>query len=134
MKDCVFCKIARGEIPCYKIGESKSFISFLDLNPKNKGHSLIIPKKHFTDLKDFPEELGSELIGFSKEIMNKISKATKATDFKFMINSGEKADQVVFHAHFHLAPYYEKGVETRPKLSDEERAKLAKEISKVKVY
>jgi len=134
MEKCVFCKISKNEIPCNKIGESKNFISFLDLSPKNKGHALVVPKKHYTNLKDFPEILGNELIKFSKEIMNKISKATKATDFKFLINNGEKADQFVFHAHFHIVPYYNKDEETRPKLSDEERKKLAEKIGKVKVY
>ncbi|MBS3153237.1 HIT family protein [Candidatus Woesearchaeota archaeon] len=128
MEDCIFCKLVKGKIPCNKVGESENFISFLDLHPKNKGHILIISKEHYPDLRGLPEGLGNELIHFSKELLKKVSKATSASDFKFLINSGEKAGQVIFHAHFHLIPYYKTGIASHPQLSDKETARLAEAI------
>ncbi|MBI2107231.1 HIT family protein [Candidatus Woesearchaeota archaeon] len=106
MNDCIFCKIAKKEIPSFIINESKNFLAFLDINPRTKGHVLVIPKKHCTNLTDFPSSLAKELIDFSKETANKILKTVKTTDFNFSINNGKFSGQEVFHAHFHIIPRF----------------------------
>ena len=106
MSNCIFCKIVKKEIPSFTINESKSFLAFLDINPRTKGHVLVIPKKHYINLTDFPSSLAKELIDFSKETSKKVLKAVKATDFNFSINNGKFSGQEVFHAHFHIIPTF----------------------------
>lgn len=133
MNDCIFCKITKKEIPAFIVNESKNFLAFLDINPRTKGHVLIIPKKHYTNLTDFPSSLGKELIEFSKETSVKVLKAVKTADFNFSINNGKLSGQEVFHAHFHIIPRFENDkLANWPKSpsSNELLKKLADEIKK----
>ena len=99
MADCIFCKIVKNEIPCYKIYEDKEFLAFLDINPRNPGHTLIIPKKHYRWVWDVPN-INSyyKVVG---KIANAIKKALK-TDFVVSLVIGEE----VSHAHVWLVPRF----------------------------
>lgn len=103
MTDCIFCKIARKEIPVEIIYETENFIAFPDAHPKVKGHTLIIPKKHYTNIMDMPDSLGSELLEIVKKVGEKRIKE-KAEGFNLINNCGEAAGQIVMHVHFHLMP------------------------------
>ena len=103
MKECVFCKIARKEIPVEIIEESENFLAFPDKNPIAKGHTLIISKKHFSNIIDLPCILGSELLGMIKTIVEKRIKE-KAEGFNIATNIGQAAGQVVMHIHVHIIP------------------------------
>jgi histidine triad (HIT) family protein len=100
MDNCVFCKIAKKEIPCNLIMETDDMIAFHDLNPQAPVHALIIPKKHFSSLDgiDETELLGKLLIG-AKEAAKKLNIAGA---YRLVINTGESAGQTVFHIHIHL--------------------------------
>jgi histidine triad (HIT) family protein len=104
MTDCLFCKIVEGEIPSLKIAESTNLLAFLDINPSSDGHTLIVPKKHSTNLLDLPEYSGNELLEFSQRVGNAVIAATGAEGFNFVLNNGPAAGQVVFHTHFHIIP------------------------------
>ncbi len=106
MKDeCVFCKISRGEIKQSKfIYENDNFFSMPDRNPVIKGHSLIIPKKHFETTLDLPSTLGPELLDCIKNTALKIMEKEKAQGFHIINNNFAVAKQVVKHAHFHIVP------------------------------
>ncbi len=106
MDDCIFCKIVKGEIPCEKIGENKDFLCFLDIKPINDGHALIIPKRHFKDLMEFPPELDKEYFAFVQEMARKVISAVKADGFNLGMNNGRAAGQIVFHQHTHLIPRF----------------------------
>lgn len=106
MDNCIFCKIVKKEIPSFAVNECKNFLAFLDINPRTKGHTLIIPKKHYVNLTDFPSSLAEELVDFSKETANKVLAVVKTTDFNFSINNGKFSGQEVFHAHFHIIPRF----------------------------
>jgi histidine triad (HIT) family protein len=99
MENCVFCKIAKKEIPCFEVYEDEKFLAFLDINPRNPGHTLVIPKEHFRWVWDVPY-LGDyfEVVG---KIANAIKKAMK-TDFIVSFIIGEE----VPHAHIHLVPRF----------------------------
>ncbi|MGB9598503.1 MAG: HIT family protein [Minisyncoccales bacterium] len=99
MESCIFCKIVKGEIPCYKVFENKKFLAFLDINPRNEGHTLVIPKEHFRWVWDVLY-LGEyfEVVG---KIAQAIQKAMK-TDFVVSFIIGEE----VPHAHIHLVPRF----------------------------
>ena len=103
-QDCIFCKIARSEIPAQKVGESNNFLAFLDAHPKTDGHTLIIPKKHFVTLLDISNTLGEELLKFTKEIASKLLEEKKGDGFNLVMNNLEPAGQVVKHAHIHVIP------------------------------
>jgi len=120
MDDCIFCKIIRGEIQSYKIYEDKVFIVFLDINPCEKGHVLIIPKSHFENIFDLPEGIASDVLKLGKRVAISIQKALKPTGFKFIQNNGKSADQVIGHYHMHIIPKYDKQYDEVEKKNFEE--------------
>jgi histidine triad (HIT) family protein len=103
MNECIFCKIINKEIPCYKIYENEYVLAFLDNSPVVKGHTLVIPKKHFTNILDCENKYLEEVIKAVKTIANHyIKKGYTGTN---IINaSGKSAEQSVFHLHFHIIP------------------------------
>lgn len=103
-EDCIFCKIARGEIPSKKIYENDNFFSVPDANQQIEGHSLVISKKHFETALDLPSTLGSELIDCIKKTALKVLNEEKADGFNLVQNNFESAGQVVKHFHLHILP------------------------------
>lgn len=103
-KNCIFCKIAQGEIKNEKLAETNNFFAILDIHPKSKGHALIIPKKHFGTLLDIPNKLGQELLEITKEISSKILDNKQGDGFNIVMNNLSCAGQVVMHAHIHVIP------------------------------
>ena len=102
-EECIFCKIARGEIKVEKIYESENFLAFPDANPKVEGHTLIIPKKHFVNILDMPISLSQELIEAVKRVAE-IKLKEGAESFNLAMNNGREAGQVIMHAHIHILP------------------------------
>jgi histidine triad (HIT) family protein len=107
MENCIFCKIAKGEIPSKKIYEDEEVFSFLDINPSTKGHTLIIPKKHYENIHDTPEETLKHIIATAKKLAKKLKEKLNATGINIVNASGKDAQQSVFHLHFHIIPRYE---------------------------
>ena len=105
-KECVFCKIIKGELPCKKIYEDKEFLAFLDIMPISPGHTLIIPKKHYKNLLSFPKQEDTALLELIKKISLAITKAVSADGFNLGMNNGEAAGQSVMHAHMHIIPRF----------------------------
>lgn len=103
-EECIFCKIAKGEIHTEKIKETNNFFSIHDANPISEGHIIIIPKKHFVTLLDIPNKLGEELLKFIKQNASKILDDKTGDGFNLIMNNLEVADQVIKHAHIHLIP------------------------------
>ena len=100
MSECVFCEIAKGKIPCNKIYEDKEFLAFLDIRPLNKGHTLVIPKKHYRwtwDVKNF-----GDYFEFVKKVEKGIEKALNPLRVLVLVFGDE-----VQHAHVHLVPRFE---------------------------
>lgn len=104
MKDCIFCKIGRGELPSEKIWENSKFLSFKDIHPVGEGHTLIIPKKHFDDFIDLDKEFYEEYLGAIKKTAKILIKKYHAEGFNLVLNNGKVAGQIVNHVHFHLIP------------------------------
>ena len=103
MSDCIFCKIAKKEIKAEIVEESENFVAFPDSNPIGKGHTLIIPKKHFVNVMDLPVDLTSEMIDVVKRVAEKKLKQG-FEGFNLVMNNFEAAGQIVMHAHLHLLP------------------------------
>lgn len=104
--DCIFCKIAAGEIPSRKIYEDKDLIAIMDLSPTSKGHSLIIPKEHYTNIYDIDEEIAGKVMKTAKKLATKMTIALNCDGFNLLQNNGETAGQTMFHFHMHLIPRY----------------------------
>lgn len=104
--NCIFCKIIAGEIPSYTIHEDKKFKVILDVGPATKGHALIIPKEHYANLYELPEEDAAETVKLAKKMMVRMTEKLKSDGFNIVQNNGEAAGQTVNHFHMHLIPRY----------------------------
>ena len=106
MAGCIFCKIARGEMKASKVYEDEKCIAFLDISPINKGHTLVITKKHYETVLDMPEEEGLALAKASVKVGRAVMTATGCDGINLLHNIGKAAGQLVFHAHVHLVPRF----------------------------
>ncbi len=102
-EECIFCKIANKKINTEVIEENDNFIAFPDANPKTEGHTLIVPKKHFTNILDLPASLGRELLEIIKKVGEK-KLNEEFEGFNIAMNNGKVSGQAVMHAHIHLLP------------------------------
>ena len=100
--DCLFCKIIKGEIPCYKIYEDEKVLAFLDIHPNSNGHTLIIPKKHFTDFTELDNDILCHINIVAKEIVNLLIEKLNCTGFALTTNYLDR--QEVKHFHLHIIP------------------------------
>ena len=130
--DCIFCKIAAGEIPSRKIYEDNDLIAIMDLSPTSKGHSLIIPKEHYTNIY---EEIAGKVMKTAKKLATKMTVALNCDGFNLLQNNGETAGQTMFHFHMHLIPRYKDADNnmlkfTSVSFSDEEMDAIREQIIK----
>ncbi|KAK5993122.1 Adenosine 5'-monophosphoramidase hnt1 [Cladobotryum mycophilum] len=102
MASCIFCRIIKGEIPCFKLFESEKTLAFLDIGPLSNGHALVIPKHHGAKLADIPDDQLSEILPTLKKLVS----ATGATDYNILQNNGRIAHQQVDHVHFHMVYFH----------------------------
>ena len=102
--DCIFCKIAAGEIPCSRIYEDEAVLAFLDIGPVSRSHKLVIPKEHFTALHQCPRELLAKVTTCVGKIAPAVVEAVGAQAYNVLCNNGRAAGQLVEHVHFHLIP------------------------------
>ena len=105
-ENCIFCKIANGEIPSTTVYEDDDFRVILDLSPASKGHALILPKEHYANLYELPDEAASKVLIVAKNVVAKMTKALGCDGYNLVQNNGEVAGQTVFHFHMHLIPRY----------------------------
>lgn len=121
MKDsnCIFCKIANGEIPAATLYEDEDFRVILDLGPASRGHTLILPKEHAANLYELPDDLASKAMIVAKKVGAKLVEGLGCDGLNIVQNNGEAAGQTVFHFHMHLIPRY-KGDDVKVKVSWEQ--------------
>lgn len=105
-KDCIFCKIAAGEIPARTIYEDNEFRVILDASPASKGHALILPKEHYANIYEIDEEIIAKAAKLGKRLAAHMTKTLGCDGFNIVQNNGEVAGQTVFHFHMHLIPRY----------------------------
>ena len=123
--DCIFCKIANGEIPSFRVYEDDIVFAFLDANPDSDGHTLIVPKKHFKDLDDIDLDTLKSINSASKEVKKILEEKLGCIGMSLLQNNGSA--QEVKHYHMHLKPYYE-GVKTMELVKYPENIKEPKEV------
>ncbi len=131
--DCVFCKIVSGELSSEKVYEDSEFLSIVDIQPVNKGHVLVMPKKHTPDFAEAPEEVLDRLLHVAQKVAKAVVRAVSADGFNFSTNNGRAAHQSVDHLHFHIIPrYYDDGLHPWPhqEYGQGEMAEIADKIRK----
>ena len=115
--NCIFCAIAAGEIPSFKVYEDELVVAYLDINPFSEGHTLVIPKAHSEGLLDTPDATLAEIVVRVKKVAAHLKAALPCDGFNILQNNGEAAGQTVRHVHFHIVPRYGTGnlaFENRP--------------------
>lgn len=105
-ENCIFCKIAAGEIPSATVYEDDDFRVILDIEPASKGHALILPKEHYANLYELPDELAAKALLVAKKVITKMTDIVGCDGYNVLQNNGEMAGQTVFHYHMHLIPRY----------------------------
>jgi histidine triad (HIT) family protein len=118
MLDCIFCRIAHGQLPAARVLETPGVLAFLDIAPVNYGHTLVIPKVHYRNLLELPDELWTEMGQVSRRLAQALRETLYAQGFNIGMNNFEAAGQVVFHAHIHVIPrYFSDGLKLFPQES-----------------
>ena len=128
MENCIFCKIANGEIPAATLYEDENFRVILDLGPASKGHALILPKSHAASIYELSDEMAAKAMILAKKMATAMTAALKCDGFNIVQNNGEGAGQTVFHFHMHLIPRYkgdQVGITWKPgELSDADKEEI----------
>lgn len=104
MKNCIFCQIATGQSKAWKVYENKSVSAFFDYNPVSEYHTLVIPRNHYENIFDVPENELKNIIVAVKRISKIYEKKLGIRDIQIVSSSGQAAQQDVFHLHFHVVP------------------------------
>ncbi len=106
MENCIFCKIANGEIPTNTIYEDENFRVILDNGPATKGHALVLPKSHYADLFEIPEDVAAGAVKVAKKVAGTMKEKLSCDGLNLVQNNGEAAGQTVMHFHLHIIPRY----------------------------
>ena len=130
--NCIFCKIANGEIPSRTLYEDDSFRVILDISPASKGHAIILVKNHAENIYQLSEEDAGKIYVVAKKVATAMQKVLKCDGMNILQNNGEAAGQTVFHLHMHIIPRYEGDqvhIKWTPKdAADQISEEVAKEI------
>jgi histidine triad (HIT) family protein len=102
--NCIFCKIVGGEIPCFKLYEDDLTLAFMDINPANKGHALVIPKEHWEDVYAIPPDLFGTTVQTVQKVADAVNKTLRPYGMNLVQANGKGAAQSVFHFHMHILP------------------------------
>ncbi|XGI84246.1 HIT family protein [Halorutilales archaeon Cl-col2-1] len=136
-EDCIFCKIIDGELPSRKVYEDDKVLSFLDVNPLSRGHTLVIPKNHSETLEDLDDEYSEAVFSAVRDLVEPVTEAVDADAANVGINNGEAAGQEVPHLHAHIVPRFEGDgggpihniLPSTVELEDDEMDEIAESIS-----
>ena len=127
-ENCIFCKLANGVFPTNSIYEDEDFNVILDISPATKGHAIILPKEHYKNIYELPEDLAAKAMVLAKKMATHMTEKLYCDGFNLVQNNHEVAGQTVFHFHIHLIPRYkddEQKINWNPgKISDEELQEL----------
>lgn len=132
--NCIFCKIANGEIPSKTLYEDESFRVILDLSPATRGHALILPKDHAANLLELPDEAAGKVLVLAKKMAITMKERLHCDGLNLVQNNGETAGQTVMHFHLHMIPRYDadgQNISWKPgETTQEELAAVCEEMTK----
>ena len=127
-ENCIFCKLANGDIPTATLYEDDDFRVILDASPASKGHALILPKKHYANLYELDDEVAAKVLVLAKKMITKLTDILGCDGYNIVQNNGEAAGQTVFHFHLHMIPRWKEdgvGIEWKMgELTDADKEEL----------
>jgi len=130
--DCIFCKVLAGEIPAQIVDEDEQTVAFMDINPWTRGHALVIPRRHSTDLLEVPQDDLAATAAGAKRLAARMKERLGCDGVNLVNSCGAAAWQTIFHFHVHVIPRYEDDPLQLPvmpqRVPDEELAKVAEEL------
>ncbi len=129
---CIFCEIAEGKIPSYKVYEDDLVIAFLDLSQVTLGHTLVLPKKHYETLLDCPKEVQDRMIEVASQIAKKQLTNLQAKGYNILNNGYAIAGQSVMHAHLHVIPRYDENDKLKIEFTPTEKPDYEMILAKLK--
>ena len=133
MSDCIFCKIAGGDIPSYTVYEDEDFRAIMDIAPAAKGHVIILPKAHVANVFELGDDIAAKIYVVAKKIAIAVKEVTGCDGVNILQNNGEAAGQTVFHLHMHVIPRWkEDGIKITWAASEADKdilKELAEEIA-----
>ncbi len=106
MNDCIFCKVIVGELPSTKVYEDENVFAFLDIKPNNPGHTLVIPRAHYRNIFDTPEDVLAAMTAVGKRLAGAVRTAVNADGINLAVNNEPAAGQIIFHMHLHVIPRF----------------------------
>lgn len=130
---CTFCEILKNEKTASYVYEDNGTIAILDIRPINEGHTLVIPKKHYENLYEIPDEEVAYLFKIVKKVASAVKKGINADGISIFQNNGRAAGQVIFHVHVHIVPRYEEQRSHRLRY-DASREKLDEVARKIRKH
>ena len=134
-EDCVFCQIVRKEAPASVVFEDVEVMAFMDIRPVGEGHTLVIPKQHYVDIYDAPEEVVANVYKATKRVAIAVKKATGADGISIVQQNGKAAGQDIFHIHVHIIPRFEgRRMPRFSELTEVGRQKLDKTAEEIKLH
>ncbi len=135
VNDCIFCRIVRGTIKSWKVYEDKWATAFLDINPRNPGHTIVVSNSHHETIMDLPEEKAGPLFNAVRKVSIAIVNGTDADGVSIAQSSGASAGQLIRHVHFHVIPRFSdqdavsiEGILPIKKTTDAERSEIVKKL------
>lgn len=127
-ENCIFCKLANGDIPTATLYEDDDFRVILDASPASKGHALILPKEHYANLYELDDEVAAKVLVLAKKMITKLTDILGCDGYNIVQNNGEAAGQTVFHFHLHMIPRWKEdgvGIEWKMgELADADKEEL----------
>ena len=130
MDECIFCRIIERKAPGYVVYEDDEVVAILDKYPINKGHILVMPKRHCRDIFEIPPGTLCKVMSVAKLMAKAVVNGLKADGVRLIQNNGSSAGQVVFHFHVHVIPYYGGGYRARRvELSEEEAMEVVSKVT-----
>ena len=130
--NCIFCKLANGDIPTNSIYEDEDFNVILDASPATKGHALILPKQHYANMFEIDDEILAKAAKLAKRVITHEKEVLGCDGYNVLQNNGEVAGQTVFHFHMHLIPRYQcdtVGITWTPgELSDQDKEEILSKV------
>ncbi|GGP20866.1 hypothetical protein GCM10007981_10670 [Thermocladium modestius] len=125
---CVFCDIISGSAPGYVAYEDEDVVAILDKYPASEGHLLVMPKRHYENIYELPDDVLCKVMEVTKKVAMAVKEALNATGVRILQNNGADAGQVVFHVHFHVIPYYGAYKWSRHELTREEAERVLSKV------
>ena len=134
-KDCIFCNIVQGKIKAWKVYQDKWATAFLDINPRNPGHTMVVSNNHHEDIFDLPESEAGHIFEAVRKVSIGIVEGTEADGVSIAQSSGASAGQTIRHMHFHIIPRFSdqdavsiEGILPIKKVTDPEKSEIVKKI------